>query len=306
MPFEHSHVELFAHSSSQPSVLSLKLPTVTLAELKTCSQFTSSVCAFTRHTRTTLYLLGEAGYDAIAPDFPGHGNSDKPGSSDVYSEAGMIAGIDGFVAALGLKTPLALGVQGFITSQYGLLWALKNESKVARLMILNTPVALGSKLRPELAAYKTISFLRPKGTFDSNTFCGSGNAYVIDYRTAEAYALPYADPAATAAVATIVDKCDFSALVKRVSSGYQLWRKPSVLLFGGADPFVKVKDVFDFLDDKRTNMKVISSPAKLGHCPQEDYPEAVHESMLPWLAGETDEWKSGRIMKMTKRGGVEV
>lgn len=46
--------------------------------------------------------------------------------------------------------------------QYGLLYALANEDNVDRLFILNTPLALNSKLRPELAAYKSpIPFLRP-------------------------------------------------------------------------------------------------------------------------------------------------
>ena len=45
-------------------------------------------------------------------------------------------------------------VQGFILGQYALLWAQENPDKIDRLLILNTPVAKGSKLRPELAAYK--------------------------------------------------------------------------------------------------------------------------------------------------------
>jgi len=43
-----------------------------------------------------------------------------------------------------------------------LLYALEHEEQVSRLFILNTPLALNSKLRPELAAYKSpIPFLRP-------------------------------------------------------------------------------------------------------------------------------------------------
>jgi hypothetical protein len=39
----------------------------------------------------------------------------------------------------------------------------QNESRVARLMVLNAPLALSSKLRPELAAYKApLAFMRPK------------------------------------------------------------------------------------------------------------------------------------------------
>lgn len=52
--------------------------------------------------------------------------------------------------------------QGYVLGQYGLLYALRHEESVDRLFILNTPLALNSKLRPELAAYKSpIPFLRP-------------------------------------------------------------------------------------------------------------------------------------------------
>lgn len=46
--------------------------------------------------------------------------------------------------------------------QYGLLYALEHEDQIDRLFILNTPLATNSKLRPELAAYKSpLPFLRP-------------------------------------------------------------------------------------------------------------------------------------------------
>lgn len=57
---------------------------------------------------------------------------------------------------------LACCRQGFVLGQYGLLYALEHEDQVERLFILNTPLALNSKLRPELAAYKSpLPFLRP-------------------------------------------------------------------------------------------------------------------------------------------------
>lgn len=61
-----------------------------------------------------------------------------------------------------LLFPMHLPSQGFVLGQYGLLYALANEELIDRLFILNTPLALNSKLRPELAAYKSpIPFLRP-------------------------------------------------------------------------------------------------------------------------------------------------
>ncbi len=61
---------------------------------------------------------------------------------------------------------------------------------------------------------------------------------------------------------------DFPKLLKRVDEGYRTWRKPSLCLFGSSDPFVDVATVFEFLETKRTNMKCLTMPAKLGHMPQ--------------------------------------
>jgi hypothetical protein len=56
----------------------------------------------------------------------------------------------------------AATLQGYVLGQYGLLYALAHEEQISRLFILNTPLALSSKLRPELAAYKSpIPFMRP-------------------------------------------------------------------------------------------------------------------------------------------------
>lgn len=47
---------------------------------------------------------------------------------------------------------------------------------------------------------------------------------------------------------------------------------------------------------------------QLGHCPQEDYPEAIQDTLESWLTGETDSWEPGKVVasKMTKRGVVNV
>lgn len=45
-------------------------------------------------------------------------------------------------------------------------------------------------------------------------------------------AAPYADPAASAAVAAIMERVDFPQLLRRVDQGYESWRQPSLLLFG--------------------------------------------------------------------------
>lgn len=107
--------------------------------------------------RRSLELLGSAGFNAVAPDWPGHGDSDKPPPSSPsfdYSEAAYVRALGEFVEAAGLGKqggrPLSLVVQGSVLSQYALLWAADNPGLVDRLVILNTPLAASSKLRPEL------------------------------------------------------------------------------------------------------------------------------------------------------------
>ncbi|KXZ44230.1 hypothetical protein GPECTOR_70g460 [Gonium pectorale] len=260
-----------------------------------------------RH-RNTLGLLGGDGFRAFAPDWIGHGDSDKPGTGEFsFSKEDYMSALGQFVDAVGIKKPFALVVQGFVLGQYGLLYALEHPDQVERLLILNTPLALNAKLRPELAAYKApLPFMRPGNkTFDFMTFNMSGSPYAMAERDALTYGRPSKDPAATAAVVKTMDQVEFAKLVREVDDGYRTWRKPTVCLFGPSDPFVDVGSVFEFLESKRTNMKALTLAAKLGHMPQEDYPEALHEPMIKWLRGETDtDIKQGQL-KMTKYGVME-
>ncbi|KAF8067235.1 choline monooxygenase [Scenedesmus sp. PABB004] len=263
--------------------------------------------------RRTLAMLGEAGYEAFAPDWPGHGESAKPAPAEFdYTQRSYLGGLARFVDAVGIQRPYALVVQGYVLGQYGLLHALEApEDAVSRLFVLNTPLALSSKLRPELAAYKSpLPFMRPGSKpFDGVTYNMAGSPYAMLEADAMTYGKPYRDdPAASAAVAATMEALDFPALLRQVDEGYRTWRKPSVLLFGANDPFVNVKSAFEFLDSKRTNMRLVTASAKLGHCPQEDYPEALQETLELFLQGVTDGWEPGRVVasKMTKRGLVEA
>ena len=60
--------------------------------------------------RNTLGLLGGEGYDAIAPDWIGHGDSSMPEAGFDCSEGAYLKAIGQFVEAVGIKQPLALVV----------------------------------------------------------------------------------------------------------------------------------------------------------------------------------------------------
>lgn len=69
-------------------------------------------CACCRPHRTTLSLLGGDGYTAYAPDWPGHGDTDKPSPGAFgYKEADYLKALEAFVDACGIRKPFALVVQ---------------------------------------------------------------------------------------------------------------------------------------------------------------------------------------------------
>ena len=77
--------------------------------------------------------------------------------------------------------PCAL--QGFVLGQYAMLWAMQNPDKVEKMVILNTPLGLKTKLRPELAAYKNrMAFLRPDPKVRNP--CGTSTDAAIDFSRA--------------------------------------------------------------------------------------------------------------------------
>lgn len=242
--------------------------------------------------RNTLRLLGQAGHRAVAPDWIGHGGSSKPTSGFDYSSPAYCTALAQFVEALQLPRPYAVVVQGYVLGQYGLQYALQHADDVAKLVILNTPLNLKSKLRPELAAYKApLAFMRPKpdATFDAANFNAGGSPYAMAFRDAEVYAAPYgSDPAASAAVYKTMEQIDFGAVLREVDEGYATWRKPSLVLHGSADPFVDLKSVLEWLESKRTCMRLATGvEAKLGCMPQEDYAEAIHPVIAQFLAEDS-------------------
>lgn len=49
-----------------------------------------------------------------------------------------------------------------------------------------------------------------------------------------------------------------------------------------------MKDAYDFLESKRTCMRIASLDAKVGHNPAEDFPDATAAKLLGFLEGTLD------------------
>eukprot|EP00951_Prasinocladus_malaysianus_P048069 scaffold654286_cov62-Prasinocladus_malaysianus.AAC.1 len=80
-------------------------------------------------------------------------------------------------------------------------------------------------------------------------------------------------------------QCDLKALVTKVDEAFRTWRGETLVLFAGADRYIEQKSAFDFLETKRTNIKFASFEAKVGHMPQEDFPEVLAKKLSDFLMG---------------------
>ena len=241
--------------------------------------------------RKTINLLAGEGIAARALDWIGHGTSDHPDSESFsYSVDEYIDELDKVVRAMGYgpENPVVLIVHGYVLGQAALLYASRSTEVVSKVVTLNVPLGLKTKLRPELAQYKNpIAFLKPKeGTvFKGDLFNAAGGPYALGRGDADAYNEPYVSSAeASAAIWHTMDQLDWEDLKKRVNDAMMQLKKPVLCIHGNSDTFVDLASTLDWLEDKPTSTRMAYGiEAKLGHCPQEDYPEAIHPVILDFI-----------------------
>ena len=243
--------------------------------------------------RNSLSLLADAGLDAIAVDWPGHGDSDHPSvSSFDYSIQSYMSELDGIIKALpksGGMSSVCLVVHGYVLGQAAILYAATHPDVVDKVVALNVPFGSKVKLRPELAAFKSpIGFMKPKlgARFKGDLYAAAGSPYALSRDDADAYNRCYVESqAASDAIYYTMESLDFEGLKRDVSDTLRdSFRNPMLIIHGSSDTFIDLATTLDFLEDQRTNIKLAYGiEAKLGHMPQEDYPAAINQTMVDFL-----------------------
>jgi haloalkane dehalogenase len=107
--------------------------------------------------RKLVARLTAGGHRVICPDYAGFGRSDKPTEQDWYSYDRHVELVSALLAGLDLNDTTVI-VQDW-GGPIGLRWAVENEQKVGRLVILNTGLFTG-RVSKGFLAERVLEFMR--------------------------------------------------------------------------------------------------------------------------------------------------
>ncbi|KAF5739072.1 hypothetical protein HS088_TW12G00270 [Tripterygium wilfordii] len=228
--------------------------------------------------RVVMSQMSDSGFHCLAPDWIGFGFSDKPqpGYDFDYTEKEFHEEFNKLLDVLGVKSPFYLVVQGFLVGSYGLTWALKNQSKISKLAILNSPLTVSSpipglfqKLRIPLYGEFT-----SQNAIEAERFIEAGSPYVLKNEKADVYRLPYLSSSGPGfALLEAARKINFRDISSQIAAGFasERWDKPILLAWGMSDKYLPQSVAEEFQKGNPVNIK-LKLIEGAGHMPQEDCP----------------------------------
>nr|XP_043635784.1 cis-3-alkyl-4-alkyloxetan-2-one decarboxylase [Erigeron canadensis] len=239
--------------------------------------------------RVVMSELAASGFHCYAPDWIGFGFSDKPqpGYGFDYTEKEYHEQLDKLLDKLEIKSPFSLVVQGFLVGSYGLTWALKNPSRISKLVIMNTPLTAGSPV-PGLFQQLRIPLLGEftcQNAIMAERFIEAGSAYVLKVEKADVYRLPYLKSSGPGfALLEAAKRINFKGTSGQIADGFASgkWDIPTLVAWGISDKYLpqSIAEEFQKGNPSAVTLKLIEGA---GHMPQEDWPEKVIDALRYFL-----------------------
>jgi pimeloyl-ACP methyl ester carboxylesterase len=233
--------------------------------------------------RDVLPALAAQGFRSIAPDWIGSGFSAKPDKRDfAYTPDAFVKALEDFVAALEIDR-FSLVVQGFVGS-VGLQYALRHPEQIDRLAIFNTPLTPAAKL-PWKIKQLGIPLMGEMLTQDpllvDRTLEGGGG-YRIGDADLDIYRRPFLKSSEVGrALFVTVQNLQLPQAMAELQVGFLNWKHPTLVAWGIKDPWLPLNMAQAFVQSIE-NAQLVQLEA-VGHYPQEDWPEKVNDSLLPFL-----------------------
>lgn len=230
-----------------------------------------------------LPTLAEQGHWAIAPDWIGAGFSAYPEAREfAYTPDAFVAALSDFIDALEL-TQFSLVVQGFGGSA-GLQYALRHRDRIARLIILNTPLSPAAKLPWQLKqlSLPLIGDMLTQDPLLIDRSLEGGGFYVVKDEDLNVYRKPFlTTSAAGRALLATLRNLQLSAATAEIEAGLSDWQQPTLIIWGANDPWLPVTIAETATAQMaKADLTILDN---VGHYPQQDWPNKVNEYVAPFL-----------------------
>lgn len=233
--------------------------------------------------RNVMPALAQQGFRTIAPDWIGHGFSDKPDRRDfAYTPEAYIDALGAFLNALDLPQ-VHLVAQGFLGS-VGIQYALQNPDRVDRLAMINAPIGPGAKL-PWKIRQMGLPLAGDMITQDpllvDRTLEGGG-PYQVDDADLDVYRRPFLKSSDVGrALMTTVRRMAIDEVSSAIAAGLPDWDHPTLALWGLSDPWLPVS-LAEAAVQNLPNGE-LQTLDEVGHYAQEDWAEKVAVALDSFL-----------------------
>ena len=236
--------------------------------------------------RKLVAPLVDGGHRVICPDCPGFGRSDKPTDQRWYTYDGHVEHVSALLAGLDLDG-VTVVVQDW-GGPIGLRWAVENEHRVARLVILNTGLFTG-RVSKGFLAWRDFAERNPD--LPVGFVIGGATATDVAEEVIAAYEAPFPNPESKAGAARfplIVPTSDEdagAAEMRAVTDALSRWEKPTLVAFSDSDPvfpWPKAGQRFvDLIPGAGEQVKIEGA----AHFLQEDRGEQIADRILGFTRG---------------------
>jgi pimeloyl-ACP methyl ester carboxylesterase len=227
--------------------------------------------------------LEQQRFHAIAPDWLGCGNSDKPSRQDfAYTPDAFVDALSAFVDALELET-ISIVVQGFLASA-GLQYALRNPDRIESVALFNTPIATTNKLpwKIQQLGFPLVGEMLTQDPLVVDRVLEKGSGYVVPDGDLDVYRRPFLISSdAGRSLFAIVRNLQLKKVLPEIVRGFSDWEKPTLIGWGENDPWLPMNQAEAASEKMKSAFLVKLESA--GHYPQEHWSGKVNQVLLPFL-----------------------
>jgi pimeloyl-ACP methyl ester carboxylesterase len=233
--------------------------------------------------RGVMPPLAEQGFRTIAPDWIGHGFSEKPDKRDFpYTPAAFVDALTLFIDALQLDR-FHLVAQGFLGSA-GIQYALAHPERVDRLAIINAPISEAAKLPwkiRQLGLPLAGDVITQDPLLVDRTLEGGG-PYQVDDDDLDVYRRPFLQSSDVGrALMTTVRRLNLPQVSQEIETGLKTWDHPTLLLWGVKDPWLPISLAEAAV--QALPQGELQTLEEVGHYAQEDWAEKVAPALSRFL-----------------------